>query len=212
MAYFNFNYITDPPNDELVEEQSQLNANWDVVEEGLKPFNQNPPDFTGITIPKGTVSVNPLNTNNIAAWDGTTWNGPVNPINIWENWQLVNIRAPVIHRPGHELKARIDIASRRIVLMGGVQLNATADAWDTATSYEITTDTAIQDSLAPANADFTSIQQGGASQITAAGGFASSVIWIEKRATPSRTAISVRWQGDAGGGNFIMLDGVQWWY
>jgi hypothetical protein len=213
LAYFDFNYVTTPPNDETVDEVTQLNNNWEEVETKLLPFNQQPADFTGITIPKGTMAMRPDDgSDRMAVWNGIEWSGSVNPANVWEAWQPVSLRAPVIARTGYTLEAKIDTLSRRIVLMGGVQLNATADAWNTATTYEITTDTAIQSSLAPANVDGVSIQQGATGAVTTASGFASAVIWIQRRTVPDRTAISVRYQGDAGGGNFIMLDGIEWWY
>lgn len=213
MAYFNFNYVTPPPDDETVDEQTQLNANWEEVENKTRPFNQQPGDFTGITIPVGAMAIQLDGASNrMAAWTGTEWINSVNPMAIWEDWQTISLRAPVVARPGYDVKAKVDVVSRRIVLMGGVILNATADIWNTATTYEITSDTAIQDTFAPANDDFMSIQQGATGQTTTAGSFASAVVTIEKKASPARTAVSVRWQGEVAGGNFIMLDGIEWWY
>jgi hypothetical protein len=215
LAYFDFNFVTNPPNDELVDEVTQLNENWEEVDRKISAFNSQPADFTGITVPIGTEAFDPEHPGEsyrVAVWNGTTWIRSLNHISAWASWQNIGLRAPVIARAtGYEVKARVDVVARRIVLMGGVQLNATADPWSTSTTYEITSDTAIQHSFGPVSG--VSYQQAATGQITTAGGFASAAVRIEKVAgPPARTAIYVRYQGDAGGGNFIMLDGIEWWY
>jgi hypothetical protein len=91
-----------------------------------------------------------------------------------------------------------------------VYVNSAQDAWNTATTYEITTDDASQTDFAPVNGMH--IQQSSAGAITTANGFASAVVTVEPKTGPNRTAVSVRYQGDAGGGNFITLDNIRWWY
>lgn len=213
MAYFDFNYVTDPPNDETVDEVTQLNDNWQEVANKINPFNQSPADFTGITVPKGTEAFDPEHAgseNRIAAWNGTTWIRSLNHGSAWNAWQLVPIRAPRVLRTGFPVAIRVNQVTRHVVLMGGVLFDAGSGAWTTNTTYEITTDAAIQQSLAPVGG--LSYQQGATGMITTANGFASAVVEIKSATGPDRTAISVRYQGDAGGGNFIMLDGIEWWY
>lgn len=214
MAYFDFNYVTDPPNDETVDEVTQLNDNWDELDLKLTPFNQSPADFTGITIPVGTEAFDPDVSHDdfdrIAVWTGSIWARSINHASVWTGWQSVQLRSPVVERPNFPVMANVNAVARRVVLMGGVLVDDVASAWPTNTSIEITSDTAIQANLAPVGG--TSVQQGATGQITTANGFASANILIASESSPDRVAIRVRYQGDAGGGNFIMLDGISWWY
>jgi len=215
LAYFNFNYVTDPPNDETVDYTTQLNANWQDVANKIEPFNHQPAEFGDIPVPIGTEAFDPEHLESghrIAVWTGSQWARSLNHISAWTTWQPIEIRAPRAIRPFYEPEARIDAISRRVVLRGGVQYNAAADPWPTGTTLEITSDLAIQSALAPVN-DGESYSQGATGQIVTANGFASAIIWIHLETIPTpRVAISVRYQGDAGGGNFVMLDGIEWWY
>lgn len=215
MAYFDFNYVTDPPNDEFVDVNTQLNDNWDELDRKLTPFNQMPADFTGIDIPVGTEAFDPDpghdDFERIAVWNGTNWVRCLNHVTPWTPWQLVRLREPIVERSGFTLKAKVNPISRRIVLMGGVLFDTDASAWPTDTTVEITADVSIQDVLAPVNGGVC-VRQAATGQITTANGFASAVAIIEHKESPSRVAISVRYQGDAGGGNFVMFDGISWWY
>jgi hypothetical protein len=214
MTYFNFNYVTDPPNDEFVNVTTDLNDNLDEIDTKIRAFNQMPSNFTGITKPVGLEAFDEsvLNPNRVSVWDGTTWRGSVSHTSTWTVWQTIPIRSPVVIRTGFPVMARVNAWRREVVLSGGVQADGVASAWTTASNVEITTDAAIGTSFLPANTAQMAIRYGATGQITTASGFASAVVIIEKKTSPDRTAISVRYQGDAGGGNFIMLDGVSWYY
>lgn len=214
MAYFNFNYVTDPPNDELVNDDTQLNANWQEVADKIDPFNHQPAEFGDIVVPVGTEAFDPENAGSdyrIAVWAGDRWVRSLNHTTTWTTWQSIAIRSPRVARPDYPVEAKIDAYARRVVLRGGVLFNAAGDAWPTNTNIEITTDTAIQVGLAPVNGG-ESYQQTATGQITTANGFAEAIVRIVKKTTPDRTGIEIRYQGDAGGGNFVMLDGIEWWY
>lgn len=214
--YFDFTYVTDPPNDEKVSAADQLNANWQELDEKLTAFNQVPADFTGIAVPIGTEAYDPDPShgepNRIAVWTGSIWARGISAASSWsaQPWQTVSIRSPLVSRTGFPVKAKINTVLRCIELAGGVYVNSAQDAWNTATTYEITTDDAIQADFAPVNGMH--IQQSSAGAITTANGFASAVVTVEPKTSPDRTSVSVRYQGDAGGGNFITLDNVRWWY
>jgi len=215
MTYFNLNYITDPPDDELVNPQTQLNANFTEFDNKLQPFRKSPADFKNYTIPKGTEAFDPDPTHNdptrIAAFTGTTWARSLNHIGPWTGWQLIDIRPPLLPRPGFPVQARVNSLTRQVELQGGVILNSTSDAFSRSTTYEITTDTTINDlTFAPVGGYY--MEMASSSAITTAGGYAGAVAIVETKTNPSRVAISVRYQGDAGGGNFIMLDNVGWWF
>jgi len=216
LAYFDFNYVTDPPNDETVDVETQLNNNWEEVDKKTTPFNQMPADFSGIgiPIPIGTEAFDPEHPGSehrIAAWNGTTWIRSLNHAAPWSGWQTMEIRSPVVIRTGFPVRARVDAIARRVVLSGGLYFNASQDPWPTGTTVEVTTDTAMGISLAPVNGGIC-CRQAAAGAITTTNGFASAVAIIETKTSPDRTALSIRYQGDAGGGNFVMLDGVSWWF
>ena len=214
MVYFNFNYVTNPPADEFVDVDTQLNNNWTEVDNKLKPFNQKPSDFTGITIPKGTVAFNPTpgSETRMAVWNGSTWKNSVSQSGNWSSWADLGIRSPTVIRSGFTPRWRFHTGLKKVELVGGVQFDGAASAWPTGSTIEITSDSALNTTYLPANTAQASYRQGAVGQITTANGFASAVILIESKSSPSRTAVSVRYQGDAGGGNFIMLDGISWWY
>lgn len=214
MTYFNFNFVTDPPNDELVNVEAQINDNWEDVETKLLPFNQKPSDFGAIVKPKGTEAFRPTPgfEHRISAWDGAEWRSSLAHSTSWGLWQTVLIRAPTVIRPNFPVVARVNAMLRKVEISGGVLFDGAASAWPTGTTVEITADTAIQTSFAPANAAKQAFQQVATGAITVANGFASAVAIVEQKAGPDRTAISVRYQGDAGGGNFIMLDGLGWYF
>lgn len=210
MAYFVFNKVTDPPNDETVDAITQLNDNWQDVNDKLIGFNQSPNDITGPPI--GIEAFAPVpDQARIAAWDGAVWRLSINHSSIWGSWQAVTLRAPVVERTGFPVMARVDPIGRRVVFSGGVYFNAAQDAWPTGSDVEITDDTAIGVSLSPSTAGL-SYYQAATSQVTTAGGFASANVRIQEVTGPDRVGLFVRFQGDAGGGNFVMLDGLTWWY
>lgn len=213
MVYFNFNYVTDPPNDETVDEVTQLNDNWSELDTKLQGWNQKPSNIVA-PIPVGTEALDPEHPGDeyrIAVYNGTNWVRSLNHILTWEAWQDLDIRSPVVSRPGFPPRIRVNQWKREIMLSGGVLFNAAADPWPTGSDVEITSDTAIQSSLAPVPGGRI-CYQAATSQVTAANSFASAVIAVNIETTPARTSIKIRHQGDAGGGNFAMLDGLKWWY
>jgi hypothetical protein len=211
MPYFNFNFVTDPPNDETVNPVTQLNNNWQEVANKIQPFNTKPSSFS-TNPPVGTEAFypGPGDEHRIAVWDGAAWRRSLSHVSAWGSWQNLAIRSPRVERTGWTPTAKVDVVARRVVLSGGVLFNAAADPWPTASDTEITTDTAISTSLSPINnLTFGQVATG---QVTTAGGFSSAVVKVERVSSPDRVAVYVRWQGDAGGGNFVMLDGLTWWY
>ena len=182
------------------------------LEDKLVGFNQQPGAV--VSPPVGTVVFNPsgtFGTDRIAAWDGTTWRLNLNHVGTWSAWQNLDLRSPVVARSGFSPRVRVNAYQRRIVIYGGVVASAALGAWP-ATALEITTDTAIGPEFAPVPGGL-SYYQGVGAGVTGANQVATANIKIEHITvgTP-RVAISVLFQGDAGGGNFVMLDGLEWWY
>lgn len=213
MTYFNFNYITDPPNDELVDPVTQLNDNWQELANKIDGFNQLPSNIT--SPPVGTEAFYPLGTDpvehrRIAVYNGTTWYRSMSPNTGWTTWQAFTLRSPVAERTGFTPVIRANTFTRRIQVSGGV-IHNTGGAWPTS-DIEITGSAALLSANAPATGG-SHYQQLATAGIMTANGFASAVARVELRNDPARTAIYVRWQGDSlASGNFIMLDGLQWWY
>lgn len=67
----------------------------------------------------------------------------------------------------------------------------------------------LSSTFAPAPGGVT-YYQAAASLVTAADSIATASIRVE--VVGATTNIYARYQGDAGGGNFIMLDGLEWWH
>lgn len=207
MVYFDFDFPVDTDQVNF----TQLNDNWTDLATKINYWNQSPSAI--IAPPVGTEAFDPQHVGSedrIAVYDGTNWNLSLNHETSWNSWVDLTLRAPVVERPGWTPRIRINQWKREIQLSGGILYGAAAPAWPL-TDVEITLDTSISDTLAPAPGGL-SFQQIASSQITAASGFASAVARVIKLVGPNKTSIFVRWQGDAGGGNFIMLDGLKWWY
>lgn len=211
MAYFNFNYITPAPNDEFVNPVTQLNANIQEVENKTKGFSTKPE--TVVNPPIGTEGLYPLDPPSdnyrVAVWNGTDWCRSISHNAGWTAWQAVNCRAPVVPRPGYPPAARVNVNLNLVELSGGVLYGASAPAWPTGYT-ELFTDTDFGAMFIPANGGF-SMHQVATGQITTVAGFASAVVWAEG-VGGTRCAVKAAYQGDAGGGNFIMLNGVRWWF
>lgn len=212
--YFNFQYVTDPPADELVNPVTQLNANWQDVNDKIKTFQTIP--NTIVAPPKGTEAFYPetptTDKHRIAVYDGVNWRRGLSHSSSVSAWQTVTLRAPFVARVGYTPVAKVYPNQGYVLFAGGVQNTSSAVAWDTTQSFEITSDTALDSTITPVNGGF-SYCQGAAAQVTGAGAFAGALIWAQAETTPAaRVAIRVRYQGDAGGGNFVMLDGLKWWF
>jgi hypothetical protein len=214
MPYFNFTKVTNPPNDELVNVTTQINNNLDEIDTKVYPFNQKPSNFGAITKTVGTEAFNPNSgfEERISVWDGSAWRASLNHASPWSAWSALSIRSPAVIRTGFPVMYRTNNYRRQIQLSGGVLFDAAANAWPTGTTVEITSDGALSASFAPDNTAQMAVQQGTAGPITTVNGFASAVVLIEKKTTPDRTSVSIRYQGDAGGGNYVMLDGISWYY
>lgn len=212
MTYFNLNQVTNPPNDEFVNPITQINNNFQDINDKIKGFNVAPNTITGA--PLGTeafyVGSPSSDATRIAVWNGSAWCRSLNHSSVWTGWQTVTLRAPVVIRAGYPVMANVDPVSRRIVFVGAVQADAAANAWPLS-DVEITSDTAIASSFAPTPGgnSYTQVATG---QVTTGGFFAGAVIRAHVKTTPTRLALTVKYQGNAGGLNYVTLDGLTWWY
>lgn len=210
MAYFNFNYVTDPPNDEQVDYQKYINHNFQEINDKTKGFNQSPSNITNP--PVGTEAFYPglpvENQNRIAVWDGNAWVTPVSHTSTWSSWQNLALSTGISYRSGYTLQASVDTLSRKVLLRGGVVYGPTAANWPTGKLIEITSDLSVNLLPKPGGETYWTCA---VSQITTAGGYAGAIAKVSQK-TSSLISIQVQWYGDSGGGNFIMFDNMHWWY
>lgn len=207
MAYIPFNRIQPPaPNDPLVNEQSQLNANWDLLDSKLKPY------YYGGTISNVEVGQEFFSGSNFnfAVWDGTA---PVIPEAIpegWTAWTNLPVATGRSARAGFTPQWRSNPLYRMVELSGGFLYDGASSAWPTQTLVTLNQAAANSpaSSFAPVSGkdvqpcsvaltDGTSIVAGGLVTIDVSGGF---------------VRIRGQYMGGPGGGNFFMLDSVWWWY
>jgi hypothetical protein len=210
MSYFNFNFVTDPPNDELVGPVTQLNDNWQDINDKTTGFNKlpntlvNPPVGTEAFYPGDPASDN----NRIAVFNGTDWFRNFNRATGVTDWLTVDLISPFVVRPGWPVVARINASQRYVELAGGVQISASATAWPITSDQEFTTLDAIDSSVAPVGGSAFKICATG--QVVVASQFAQATVYAIT--VDDHVALRARYQGNSGGGNFIMLDGFKWWF
>jgi hypothetical protein len=209
VTYLNFNKVVPPyPNDPLVDVNNHLNANWDTLETKLNALNLGSTTIISPDVGQEIVSSTP----NFRVWNGSAWRDPDNISAAWTAWNLVPLSGNVVTRTSGSssfpLKWRSNPLIRQVQLVGGLQRDVSQTAW--ATGFTVITDGAsgipstqgpigglsLQESAAalpnsPANGAC------GRHQIDISGGF---------------VRIQSRYVGGPGGGNFLMYNGVKWWY
>lgn len=213
MAYFNLNFVTNPPNDELVNEETQLNDNWEEIATKLNRWNQQPSDFGSHNPPIGTEALYPVagsESHRVAVYNGSTWSRSVNDSTGWLGWTALGIRSPRSAHPSYPPKYNVNVLQRRVELCGAIRYDSSANPWPTSANHEITSDTAIPLAYTPLG-NF-SVMQMATSAVTTASSFATAAGFIQPSTVPTRISIFVQWHGNSGGGNYISLDGYTWWY
>lgn len=206
MAYLNFNKITPPaPNDPLVNEVTQLNDNWDQLDTKLQPYM-----IGG--------SITDLETGQeffdgdfrYCVWDGAAPRLPDNISAGWSAWTAFPMNAPRAARSGLIPKWRNNSLYRMVECVGGVLFNAAADPWTLGSAFTINTDTANSppSSMVPIGAKHVSPLATGIPSAPAI--VAGAMATVDVSGTHIR--IQLQHLGGPGGGNFIQLDQLWWWY
>lgn len=210
-SYFDPFIITNPPNDETVDPEQQINDNWKEVDDKLHRLTTMPGDFPGLTLPKGLLAFSPdlsVTPDRIAVWNGSAWCACLNIKNQWSSWTTLPLNTGTVEeRTNFTPKYRVNLSTKRVRVIGGVIVTG-GGPWDINTTYEITSTSALPPEFAPA---------GGKAVFQIATGvtlnpntFASAVAIVELKTSPDRCAISIRHQGDSNNGNFAMLDRIEW--
>lgn len=209
MAYFNFTKIAPPaPNDPNVNEVTQLNDNWDVIETKMAPYivggvisdvEEGQEFFSGVDF-------------RFAVSDGV---GIIFPDDIdagWSAWTQMPIAATRTHRPGFTWRWRNNSMLRMVELSGGVLFNAAADPWTMGSTFTLNADSAgaIPASMLPIGG----VHKSQAATALTAGTsvVAGAAITVDKPGPNTFLRVFAQYMGGPGGGNFIQLDQVWWWY
>lgn len=202
MVFFNFNLITDPPADEFVDEQVHLNANMDKLDTRLNQFT-----FSPNTVTSPPIGTEAFNATSVAVWTGSSWRVPDAIPNGWSAWTTIPTQAPVAERPGWTPYWRVNPTIRCVELCGGFRADSVAGPWSK-TKVQVSSLTGIPITYNPV---YDSIQQIACGISSTSGQFAGARLFIEAQVT-NPVKLSVAYQGDDVGGNFVMIDGVKWFY
>jgi len=209
MAYFNFTKIVPPaPNDPTVNEVTQLNNNWDHIETKLTPYVnggslsglETGQEYLGAPGPRAAV------------WNGTARREPDDIDAAWTAWTAVPIISPRVTRPGNILKWRQNPLMRKVELRGGVLFDASSNAWTLGATFLITNDVAggIPGTSFPVGVAMIGPTP---TAIAAAPAIvAGAYVTVDKPGANTFCRIRVQYMGGPGGGNFIALDQIWWWY
>lgn len=208
MAYFSFNKITPPaPDDPNVDEVTQLNENWDTIDLKIDPY------INGGTISDIEIGQEFPNANFDFCVQGS--GGTVIPDDIsegWSAWTNIPLLSPRSSPVGLTPKWRNNSLLRMVELTGAVTFNVAADPWTLGSSFLVNGDVvgSPPGSMQPiGNLHYSPAAAGlPADPAITAGGF----ITIEQPGGSTYTRIRAQYLGGPGGGNFISLDQVWWWY
>lgn len=208
MVYMNFTKIAPPaPNDPTVNEVTQLNNNWDLLDSKLSPY------MSGGAISDIETGQEIFASGfRFGVWNGAAVRTPDDIDAAWSAWTAIPMFSPRVVRAGFTPRWRNNSLLRMVELSGGVLFNAAADPWTMGSLFTINADSAgaIPASMTPV---------GGTSRSPAATGLtagttvvAGALAIIDKPGGNTFTRIQCQYMGGPGGGNFIMLDQVWWWY
>ena len=215
MPAFSFNYITPPPLDELVNEVTQLNDNLDQIESRMSIL-QGIGSWANVDRPKGLeVLLDQSGSQRTAVWDGSNWRVPSSGAGGWTAWANVALIAPYTFNAGFTPMYRVNTFMRRAQLKGRVQNGATgvAMAKNNWTNFSSGV-TGIPLTYTPLNG--ASVWTASCSPITATSPVGSEINGARIRTNADATSVRLdfNWMGQDTNttGNYISLDGVEWWY
>lgn len=123
--FFDFNYITDPPADEQVNEATQLNANWDKIDNRLAWLQGVP----GAPVPPNAnrpLGLEAFVSDRHAAWSGA--GGFRAPTTIESNWTAfgeITYTAPYQASSGFPVQYRRNTSTNYVQMRGRIQNGAT---------------------------------------------------------------------------------------
>lgn len=207
MAYLPFNRIEPPaPNDPQVNEQTQLNGNWDLLDSKLKPYYQG--GFLN-NVEVGQEFFSGVNFD-FGVWDGAATVTPEAIPEGWTAWTNLPVATGRSARGGFTPRWRNNPLYRMVELSGGFLYDGAASAWPNNAAHLLNAPSAGSPptSMVPVGGKHiqpcaVALTEG---TINVAGGLV--VVDIDS----GFVRIRGQYMGGPGGGNFIMLDQVWWWY
>lgn len=204
--YLNFTKIIPPkPNDPVVNEATQINANLAMLDTQLQPY------MLGGSLTLTEVGQESFNgAFRYSVWDGTSQILPDDIDSGWSAWTALPILSPRVLRTGFTPRWRNNSFTRMVELSGGVNFDASANPWTLGSQFQINqlASGSPTSSLAPIGGTHkspcatalsagTTLVAGGLVTVDSSGGF---------------VRINAQYMGGPGGGNFLMLDQIWWWY
>lgn len=209
MPFWSFNKIAPPaPDDPQVDVDTQLNDNWDLADEKLSLISQEP--VLNVLL-DAEVGQEWIYNGRLGVWDGAALVFPEDIEAAWTPWEILVLTAPTGPRTSFTPKWRRNTLVKQVELSGGVIYNSAA-AWPTSfTVFSADTEVAgIPIAYQP---------NGGITYVAAATSIPSGVnrgaganIAIDVPGVNPSCRLRARFMGGSGGGNFIALDGVRWYY
>lgn len=206
--YLNFTKIIPPaPNDPNVDVAAQVNANWDLLDTKLQPY------IIGGTLTLAEAGQEFFDANfRFSVWTGAASRIPDTIDDGWSAWTALPMFTNRVARAGFTPRWRNNPNLRMVELSGGLLNNAAADPWTPGSLLTVNADSAgaIPASMQPIggyhiNESATALSAG--TTVVSAG-----YVYIDKPGGNTFTRIRAQYLGGAGGGNFLQLDQVWWWY
>lgn len=218
MPAYNFTFIGAPPADGLVNEQTQLNGNLNQIENRYN-WLQNVPGATwpDADKPKGLEQVRDFSgVQRPAVWNGSSWRTPTAAQGQWSAWTDIGVIAPYNDAwAGFTPRYRTNGTLRLLQVRGrirntvnGVPMNKTS--WTNFSSGA----SGIPLTFTPvAGSTYWTTST---SPITASSPAGSEIAASRLRCTVDATScrLDFHWMGQdsAATGNYVSLDGWEWWY
>lgn len=206
MTYLNFTKIAPPaPNDPNVSRVNHLNNNWDHLESKLGPY-VNGGSLSGIDRGQEYFDSN----FRFAVFDGTATRVPDDIDAAWSAWTALPILSPRVIRPSFTPRWRNNSLLRMVELSGGVLFDSAASAWTMGSAFQLNVlgSGSPPSSMGPVGAND---NRPCATSLSAGTGVASAGR-VNISTSGSWVMLTGQYMGATGGGNFIMLDQVWWWY
>jgi hypothetical protein len=206
MSYFSFTNVTPPPNDELVNEITHLNNNWDHLDAKIAAL-QGHGSFTNQEVGQEVIV---LNTGNLSlgVWNGSTWVFPSQPNSAWTTWTALPLTSSPIARPSFTPRYRVNTGLKVGELTGGLQVDGAASAWTASAIVTVTPTTTgvLGSTYTPGTRFYTGDCATSIPTSNVAGGQ-----WMIDNANDG-FRLRVRFMGTSGGGNFLQLNGIRWFW
>lgn len=207
MVFFDFDPIAPPaPNDPLVDEAEQINANWDQLDAKLTPYTN-----LGVILNMETGQERIDTDGRLAVHTGSGLRKSDNVDDAWSDWTAIPLIAPYVARTSLAPYWRENSLLRKVELAGGILNAAAANPWPFSLAT-ITTDATAGIPIAylpfggkhvsPCASALASAPQ------VVAGGYAI----VDRSGANNFVRIRLQYLGGPGGGNFLQLEQIQWWY